>query len=149
MKNAYIKKSKSDNWATPRYLFEETCKQFNVFPDLDVCASELNRKCWYYFDENTDGLKQQWDQTFWMNPPFSNAGKWIEYAFNQHRKWNVSGIALLASRTDTKAWHKFIFNDPNCEVIFLEGRIKYLDENNIESKNPSPFPSAVVCWNKF
>ncbi len=66
MKNAYMKKSKSDNWATPRYLFEETCKQFNVFPDLDVCASEFNRKCWNYFDKKTDGLKQQWDQTFYM-----------------------------------------------------------------------------------
>ncbi len=147
--NAYMKKSKSDNWGTPLQLFHAACEHFKVKPELDVCASDTNHKCWDYITEEQNAFSRNWNKDFFMNCPFSQAKHWIQYAYQQHRKFNVNGLCLLASRTDTQAWHRYIFNDSNCEVLFLEGRIHYLDENNIASKNPSPFPSAFVLWRKF
>ena len=62
-----------------------------------------------YFTKYDDALSKDWNsQAFYMNPPFSQAGKWIEYAYNQHRKHKIDGLLLLAVRTDTIAWQTFI-----------------------------------------
>ncbi len=148
-KKPYMAQSNSDEWGTPVNLFIGACVEFNVEPVLDVCATFQNTKCPIFFNKESDGLKQDWDQDFFMNPPFSKAKFWIKKAFDEHRKFNVNGIAVLAARTDTKAWHDYILGQANCEVIFIQGRVKYLDEQSNPSINPSPFPSALVVWRKF
>ena len=51
----------------------------------------------------------------------------------------MNGMAVLAARTE-KAWHNYILNQANCEVMFVQGRVKYLLPDNSESLNPSTFP---------
>jgi hypothetical protein len=85
-----------------------------------------------------------------MNCPYSKAKEWIYYAYEQHLKWNVSGLALLFSKTDTHAWHDCILGtDKNgkqkAEILFIEGRVKFL-KNGIASKNSAPYASAFVFW---
>ena len=149
MKEGYMQKSNSDEWGTPVNLFLGACIEFNITPYLDVCATFRNTKCPRFFNKEFDGLKQDWSEDFFMNPPFSKAKFWIQKAFEEHRKFNVNGIAVLAARTDTKAWHEYILGIPNCEVIFIQGRVKYLMPDGKPSFNPSPFPSALVVWRKF
>ena len=141
--------SNSDEWGTPVNLYIGACVEFNIEPMLDVCATFQNTKCPVFFNKEFDGLKQNWDQDFFMNPPFSEAKKWIKKAFDEHRKFNVNGMACLAARTDTQAWHEYILGIDNCEVIFIQGRVKYLMPDGNPSINPSPFPSALVVWRKF
>lgn len=50
--------SKTDNWATPQYLFDELNKEFHF--TLDPCADEFNHKCEKYYTKSEDGLKQDW-----------------------------------------------------------------------------------------
>ncbi len=50
--------SRGSDWATPHELFNELNKEFNF--TLDVCASDWNKKCENYFNEEQDGLKQDW-----------------------------------------------------------------------------------------
>ena len=83
----------------------------------------------------------------WGTPVSLFIGACIE--FNITPYLNVNGIAVLAARTDTKAWHQYILGQTNCEVIFIQGRVKYLTADNKPSINPSPFPSALVVWRKF
>ena len=76
--------------------------------------------------------------------------KWIYYAYDQHLKWNVSGLALLFVKSDTHAWHDCILGTdkngkPKAEILFIEGRVKFL-KNGIASKNSAPYPSAFVFW---
>ena len=144
-----MQKSNSDEWGTPVNLFLGACIEFNITPYLDVCATFRNTKCPRFFNKEFDGLKQDWSEDFFMNPPFSKAKFWIQKAFEEHRKFNVNGIAVLAARTDTKAWHEYILNIQNCEVIFVQGRVKYLMEDGRPSKFPSPFPTALIVWRKF
>lgn len=149
MKEGYIQRSNTDEWGTPISLFIGACVEFGITPYLDVCATIANTKCPKFFNKENNGLMQEWNEDFWMNPPFSNAKIWIQKAFEEHRKFNVNGIALLAARTDTQVWHECIFGQSNCQVIFIQGRVKYLTPYNIPSMNSSPFPSALVIWKKF
>jgi site-specific DNA-methyltransferase (adenine-specific) len=149
MKGGYMNKSLTDEWGTPIGLYVGMCKEFDIMPELDVCATPTNSKCEKFYDKNIDGLTQEWSCDFFMNPPFSKAKFWIQKAFEEHRKYNVNGMAVLAARTDTKAWHNFILNQANCEVMFVQGRVKYLLPDNSESLNPSTFPTALVIWRKF
>lgn len=50
--------SKSDNWETPQYFFDELNDEFHF--DLDPCADENNHKCEKYFTKEIDGLSQDW-----------------------------------------------------------------------------------------
>lgn len=149
MTGAAINVSRNDEWGTPISLFVGACKEFNVFPELDVSATPQNTKCEKFFTKSQNGLNEDWNIDFWMNPPYSEAGKWIQKAFEEHRKFNVNGIALLFAKTDTKAWHEYILGQENCEVIFIQGRVHFLLPDNTMSKNPATAPSALVVWRQF
>ena len=48
---------------------------------------------------------------------------------------------LVPARTDTRWWHDYINGNPDAQVRFLRGRLKFGD-----SKNSAPFPSAIVIF---
>ena len=132
--------STSDNWETPMWLFNKLNAIFKF--TLDPCADEKNNKCLKYFTKEHDGLTQCWgrDRVF-CNPPYGrNIGKWVEKCY----KHSINGglaVMLLPARTDTKWFHRFIYNKFNAEIIFLKGRLKFG-----EAKNSAPFPSMIVVF---
>ena len=129
--------SNTDLWATPQHFFDKLNQRFNF--DLDVCALPENAKCKNYFTPEIDGLKQDWNGTCFMNPPYGREiGKWVEKAYNEAQKGNVI-VALLPARTDTKWFHDHIYMMYGVEFELLKGRLKFGN-----SKNSAPFPSMVV-----
>jgi phage N-6-adenine-methyltransferase len=79
-----MKTSLTDQWATPRYVFDALDKEFGF--TLDVCADETNHKCARYFDKETDGLRQPWTGVCWMNPPYGRTiGDWVKKAYEESR----------------------------------------------------------------
>lgn len=127
--------SKTDQWSTPQSFFDEIQKEFNL--NLDVCATHNNTKLPYYWTEQSDGLKQNWNGfRCWMNPPYGREiGKWVEKASKQ----GEIVVCLLPSRTDTKWFHDYIYK--KAEIRFIKGRLKFGD-----SKNSAPFPSMIVIF---
>tara|TARA_R110000751_G_scaffold301504_1_gene414139 strand:+ start:1074 stop:1532 length:459 start_codon:yes stop_codon:yes gene_type:complete len=134
--------SKDNIWETPPDVFEFGCNLFNFTPKIDVCATNQDKKCEFFIGENS--LDKIWHKNFFMNPPYSNVKDWIRKAYFSHIKYNVSGLALLFAKTDTKVWHECILHG-QAEVYFIQGRIKFF-KNGVESKNPAPYPSAFVFW---
>lgn len=53
-----IYSSESDEWTTPKALFEELDAEFNF--TLDPCSTEENHLCDLYYTKETDGLKKDW-----------------------------------------------------------------------------------------
>ena len=53
--------SKTDDWATPQYVFDWLNNIFNF--ELDPCASKENHKCDKYYTKEIDGLSQKWGGT--------------------------------------------------------------------------------------
>ena len=132
--------SKTGEWSTPQDFFEKLSWRFGPF-DLDPCADCTNTKCTTFFNEDQDGLLQDWEgYTAFVNPPYGRGiDKWIKKGFDEARKDNTKVVMLVPSRTDTKYWHQYVMKAD--EVYFVKGRLKFGD-----SENSAPFPSAVVVF---
>lgn len=130
--------SKTDQWATPQDFFEEVNAEFHF--NLDVCALPENAKCQAYYTPEMDGLKQPWYGTCWCNPPYGREiKKWVEKAYNEHKKNGNCIVMLLPARTDTRWFHDYIYG--KSEIRFIKGRLKFGN-----AKNSAPFPSMLVIY---
>lgn len=131
--------SKSVEWATPQWLFEELNKEFHF--TLDPCANETNHKCEFYFTKEDDGLSKDWSNNcVFVNPPYGKEiSKWIEKSYKESLKENTTVVLLIPARTDTKYFHEYIYG--KSEIRFIRGRLKFGDSNN-----SAPFPSMIVIF---
>ena len=134
----------SQEWGTPTELFWKICQDFNVRPLVDACASSKNYKCSWWIEKATDGLKVNWNYDTFINPPYRDVALWIKKAYEEHIKNNITVVALIFSKTDTKFWHSYIEN--KAEVHFIKGRIKFIKPDGIQSNQSAPYPSCVVIW---
>jgi site-specific DNA-methyltransferase (adenine-specific) len=145
--------SETSDWQTPLELYKQLDKEF-VF-DLDPCTTKdnpLGTPFYYSLDFSNDGLKLDWFGSVYINPPYNKEiVKWLEKADSEFT-WNrrvKSIVFLLPARTDTKWFHKYIYNNlthkflPRTEVRFLKGRLTF-----VGAKNPAPFPSMVVIFKR-
>ena len=132
--------SRTDEWETPQYLFDELNEQFGF--ETDVCALPENAKCAKYFTPEQNGLSQEWSGVCWMNPPYGRQIKdWVKKAYESAQNNKATVVCLLPARTDTSWWHDYCMKG---EIKFLRGRLKFGD-----SKNSAPFPSAVVIFKGY
>lgn len=121
---------KTDNWSTPKWLFDELDSEFHF--DMDPCPLR----------SLTDGLDKSWLGNIFVNPPYSNIKAFLEKSWEERDKGNAKTVVfLLASRTDTKWFHEYIYHNPSCEIRFIKGRLKFGD-----NKNSAPFPSMIVIF---
>lgn len=102
--------SKSNEWYTPQYLFDELNEKYQF--TLDPCASHENAKCDKYFTIEDDGLTKDWSKDIvFMNPPYGrNIKHWIKKAYEESVK-GATVVCLIPARTDTTYWHDYIFNN--------------------------------------
>ena len=137
--------SRKNDWETPPELFKLGCDYFGHEPQLDVAATAENSLCKYHYNKEMDGLKHSFDIPFWCNPPFSDLKTWIRKCYTEHVKHNVSGLMLCFAKTDTKAFHQYVFSKDSVSVLFIQGRVHYYDKG-IRSKNPSPYASCFIFF---
>lgn len=130
---------KTDAWATPQDFFNSVSREFGPF-DLDVCASPDNAKVATYYTEEQNGLEQPWASKNWCNPPYSDIKAWVQKARREQLKGNMT-VMLIPARTDTAVFHDSIYKQPNVDIRFIRGRLKFGGQ-----KNSAPFPSMVVIF---
>ena len=140
MNSSVMFSSASDNWATPKGLFDDLNAVFNF--DLDAAASDDNAKCQKYFTITENGLAQSWHGNVWLNPPYGREiGAWVKKAYNEVMGGGASSVVLLLpARTDTAWYHDYCSKGI---VLFLRGRLKFGN-----AKNSAPFPSMIVIFCK-
>lgn len=56
-------------------------------------------------------------------------------------------VALLPARTDTRAFHDYIWQKPNVEIRFLRGRLRFGSPDDGRPMSPAPFPSMIAVFN--
>lgn len=96
--------SESDEWETPQELFDKLHEEFHF--TMDAAASYDNAKCKRFW---SDSLELNWsEERAWCNPPYS---KWQKFVAKAAESSNLS-VLLLPARTDTKAFHAYIYNNP-------------------------------------
>lgn len=131
--------NKTDLWSTPDDFYERLDKLFAF--SLDPCANAENAKCVKFFTEDDDGLKQDWSGfNVFINPPYSKTKDWVKKAYEESKKENTTCVMLIASRTDTRVIHDYVFKYA-AQIVFIKGRLKFGG-----SSNSAPFPSMVVVF---
>jgi len=118
--------SATNDWSTPKDVYEVLNKEFNF--DFDPCPMK----------SQFDGLSIEWGKSNFVNPPYSNLKLWCKKSFEEWKKGKTV-VMLIPSRTDTKAWHEYIMKAT--EIRFIKGRLKFGG-----SKNSAPFPSAIIIF---
>ena len=137
--------SKTDEWETPQWLFDELNKEFKF--ELDVCCNEYNCKCEIgYMKSETDqgGLSKKWFGSCWMNPPYGRTiGEWVKKAYEEAQK-GCTVVCLLPARTDTRWFHGYCLKG---EVRFLKGRLLFKKDGKDPNRSErAPFPSMIVIF---
>lgn len=134
--------SNSDEWYTPINFFKELDHEFNF--TLDPCGCYESHLCKKYFDKFIDGMAQSWkDEIVFCNPPYSQVKQWVFKCWFENFYHNALVVLLIPARTDTKYFHQYIYNQPNVEIRFIKGRLKFSN-----SKNSAPFPSMLVIFKR-
>jgi phage N-6-adenine-methyltransferase len=118
--------SLKQDWRTPKKFYEELNKEFNF--DFDPCPT----------NPKFDGLKIEWKQRNFVNPPYNKIDKWIKKGYVEHLKGKTV-VFLIPSRTDTRWWHEYCMKAK--EIRFIKGRLKFEG-----AKHSAPFPSCVIIF---
>ena len=134
-----LRSSASDEWATPQDTFDALNREFGPF-NLDVCASASNAKCARFYTAAHDGLAQRWEGRVFMNPPYSDVGRWMAKA----RQSAIDGalvVCLVADRRGTRWW---LENVPHASLVrTLPGRLRF------NGSGPATFASTVVVFGRL
>tara|TARA_R100000315_G_C5232856_1_gene143913 strand:+ start:1971 stop:2456 length:486 start_codon:yes stop_codon:yes gene_type:complete len=134
----------SDEWGTPLDLFNKLNKKYNF--TLDAAANDKNYKCKKYYTKENSGLTKDWtNERVFCNPPYSDLGLWIKKCYVESKNAKLI-VMLIPCRTDTKNFHKYIWNI--AEIIYIKGRLKFTNDNG-KSKGSAPFPSMIVIYTKY
>lgn len=138
---------KSNEWGTPQNLFDLYNAEFNF--DMDVSATAQNTKCTEFLSMEKDALTHPWGKRNWCNPPYSLVKEFCKKAILEQTKGNLT-VMLIPARTDTKFFHEYCYKQPNIEVRFLKGRLKFVSyDGSLIRKgisNSAPFPSMIVIF---
>lgn len=152
MNTAVMFSTGRDDWSTPQDLFDALNAEFRF--TIDGAATAENAKCQRWFGPGSvvgrDALLRSWNgEVVWVNPPYSKGiqARFIEKAVDEVTFGACTVVMLLPARTDTRAFHKFIWDASThhprtgVEVRFLKGRLKFGG-----AKAGAPFPSMVVIF---
>lgn len=130
-------RSDTNEWPTPRALFDVLNAEFNF--TLDVCATPANAKCARFYTKADDGLAQDWTGVCWMNPPFGHPIKlWMEKALRSSCH-GATVVCLVPARTDTRWWHRYAMRAD--EIRALDKRLQF-----IGGAAKAPFPAVVIVF---
>ncbi|KJZ41351.1 DNA N-6-adenine-methyltransferase [Pseudomonas fluorescens] len=120
----------SDDWYTPKFIFDALALRF----DLDPCSPGAGH--WVpaenVITEKQDGLRLEWNGLVWMNPPFGGRNgqvPWLE-KFIAHG----NGIALVAARTSSGWFHDLA---PRFDaLLFPKGKTKFVRPDGTVGASP-------------
>jgi len=136
--NRALFSSATEEWATPQDFFNTLDAEFHF--TLDPCSTDENAKCVKHYTKEQDGLAQDWTgETVFCNPPYGREmPKWIKKCYEHYTGGGIA-VMLIPARTDTKAFHEYIYG--KAEIRFIKGRLKFGGAHN-----SAPFPSMVVVF---
>ena len=133
-----------DFWATPKLMVKGLFAYVEIkgivpkgLPRLDVCASDLNKKCERFITEEQNTL-------CWLNPPYSNVQPFLEKAVREAENGNYT-VALLKNDCSTK-WFYFAAKNAIAVAYIMKGRIGFVSAMSGESVGGNNFSSVVFVF---
>lgn len=129
----------SNVWLTPPGILDA----LGPF-DLDPCAAA--DRPWdtarHHIAPPDDGLAQPWEGRVWLNPPYSDIGRWLG-ALADHG----TGTALVSARTETRWFWDHVWHRASA-VLFLRGRIHFHLPDGSRARGNAGAPSCLVAYGR-
>lgn len=120
----------SDEWYTPRYVFEALGCRFDLDP-ANAAVGGAHVPCAASY--GAGGLEQPWHGFVWMNPPFGGRNglvPWLDKFFA-----HGNGIALTPDRTSAPWWQAAARRADL--LLFIDGKVKFERPDGTLGKSPS------------
>lgn len=123
--NKVLFSKKSDDWATPKWLYDYFLNKGFV----DPCPLHCER----------DALRDEWlHDRYFINPPFSKIADFVDKVLD-YANW-ATFVLLLPVRSDTRWFRKLA--DFGFSFLFFTKRLQFGG-----SKQYAPFPSCLAYCN--
>lgn len=129
--SAYETAGMSDEWYTPKYIFDAIGLEF----DMDVAAPPDGPRhvpCRWWIAPPRDALVERWRGLVWMNPPFGHQRQkrqWLAKFFN-----HGCGIALVPDRTSAPWFQEYA---PKASAIcWVAPKIKFEKPDGTRGESP-------------
>lgn len=139
--------SDREDWCTPDHIIDRVRLVDTI--GLDPCSnpsSLVGATTELSLSKGDDGLVVPWggQGLVYVNPPYGRkVSKWVQKISFEAQSTDI--IALLAARTDTKWFHELILPYAS-SIVFVKGRIKFIDGVTGMVGHPAPFPSMIVHY---
>jgi len=136
--SAWEATGQSDEWYTPRYIFDALECEF----DLDVASPSerlhVPARCW--LTELDDGLRYApfWHGFVWMNAPFGGRNAlepWLSAFFN-----HGDGIALTPDRTSAP-WFRNAW--ASADLVLFMPKVRFIRPDGSTGNSPS---TGTALW---
>lgn len=128
IQKGFICKDCRQRMRTPKWLVRFLELKFapNGF-DLDVAASAENAVGKLYYDEKANGLVGHWHGNVFCNPPFSEAGKWVEKTLLEWGRWKsgYSATLVLPVGCSQQWYHRGVLGSTHATVWHPDMRINF------------------------
>lgn len=141
----------NDLWETPPSFFRGVKDYFGDM-DIDLAATNQNKKVRKYFDEKDNSLGMDWSKykMGWLNPPYSKPSIWLNKVNEEILKGNGLEVFMLLPMTfESNYYHNYVFDKPELvnTVYMIKGRLNYLDENRKKVGSPR-FGSCLLHFKR-
>lgn len=117
-----------DSWQTPQWLFDWANERYSF--TVDLAASMENKKCHSFVSIDHNSLNQDWSCLtqnhggyLWLNPPYSEPGKWLKKAWKESQR-GCRVVMLTPTPNGEAYWQEAVFGKAS-EIIFISGRIAF------------------------
>ncbi len=95
----------------------------------------------YILENGQDGLRDEWFGRIWLNPPYGPA----QAPFMRRMVEHGHGTALIFARTETALFHETVWGAASA-VLFLKGRLNFLNAEGERAKANAGAPSCLVAY---
>lgn len=125
-------------WLTPPHIVE-ALGEFDLDP-AGAPGHELAKRT-YLLENGDDGLVDPWFGRVWLNPPYGKEAAPFLRRMVEHNR----GTALIFARTETALFFETVWNAATA-VLFLKGRLSFLDADGVKAKANAGAPSCLVAY---
>lgn len=120
---------KSDDWYTPRYIFDALGCRFDLDPAAAPSGDHVPATAKIF---GGGGLEKPWHGFVWLNPPFGGRNgilPWLNKFFAHN-----NGVALMSDRTSAP-WFQAAAKQANA-ILFLSPKVKFERPDGSVGKSP-------------